>query len=486
MKKIIFFSRCELVHLYGRIAPKLKNHFDINHLAFSKIEKKILEEEYNIENVICLQEELGKIYKSSTVDYQIIQHIDTLIINKSDGQFCLNGAIQSDRTFEFNSYDENLHLCQSYYLFWNEYFDRLRPNFLIHEPVALFMTQIASYLISEIGGEYIANIQVIGENDFNWIFVKGISGELYVSDNDKKEAVSNEAVHNFIDNYRKQKSSILFSQYSNGYYQNERYILMKCLRFVGSIIKLVIYHIFKNKTIISNNPLNHIENFMIKYQPNFLDQIRMRTDRFFFLKYDEFELEKQFYYYPIHMEPEATVLYWACGFYKNQVKLIENIAAQLPPNVLLYVKDHPHGIGNRNFLDYKRIKSISNVKLIDPKIPGVDLVKASKGVITINGTGGFEGYLLGKNTITFGSNFYTKMTGIISLNHIKDLRFLVYNITEIEKNRSYSNYIDSLKLYLSQINKGFTDYFVDYVRKTRVDEDENAKIVAEGFINKLK
>ncbi len=486
MKKITFFSRCELVHLYGRITPHLKNNFEINHLAFSKIEKEILEKEYNIKNVICLQDELEKIYYKAPVNSKIILEIDTLIINNSYGQFCLNGAIQSDRTFEFNSYEDNLHLCQSYYLFWDEYFKKYQPNYLIHEPVALFMTQIASYLISEIGGVYLTNIQVIGENDFNWIFVKGISGELYVSENLKKESVSKEAVNNFINNYRKQKSSILFSQYSNNHNQNRKNIFIKYLRLVGSIIKLLIYHIFKKKSVISNNPLNHIETFLFKYKPNTLEQIRMRIDRFFFLRYDEFERERQFYYYPIHMEPEATVLYWANGYYKNQVKLIENIAAQLPPNVLLYVKDHPHGIGDRNYLDYKRIQSISNVKLLNPIIPGVDLVKASKGIITINGTGGFEGYLLGKNTITFGSNFYTKMNGVTNLNHIKDLRFAVYKMNELEENVSDINYIESLRLYLAQSNKGFTDYFSDYVKKTKVNEIENAKIVAEGFISQLK
>jgi len=486
MKKITFFSRCELVHLYGRITPHLENKFEINHLAFSKIEKKILEKEYNITNVICLQDELEKKYYNSGVNSQIIQEIDTLIINKSYGQFCLNGAIQSDRTFEFNTYEDNLHLCQSYYLFWNDYLKKYKPNYLIHEPVALFMTQIASYLISEIGGVYLTNIQVIGENDFNWIFVKGISGELYITENHKKDSITKETANNFIQNYRKQKSSILFSQYSKSHNQNRKNNFIKYLRLVGSIINLLISHIIKKKEFISYNPLNHIETFLIRYKPNTIEQIRMRIDRFFFLRYDEFEREKQFYYYPIHMEPEATVLYWANGFYKNQVKLIENIAAQLPPNVLLYVKDHPHGIGDRNYLDYKRIKSISNVKLLNPIIPGVDIVKASMGIITINGTGGFEGYLLGKNIITFGSNFYTNMYGINSLNHIKDLRFIVYKLNELNDNLSDINYLESIQLYLAQSNKGFTDYFSDYVLKTKVNENENAKIVAEGFISQLK
>jgi hypothetical protein len=484
MKKITFFSRCELVHLYGRITPHLKNKFEIHHIAYSKTEKEILEQIYNITNVTCLQDELKDFFNNNKIDLKIVNKIDELIIKESFGQFCLNGVIQSDRTFEFYSYEENLHLCQSYYLFWKDYFNKFATDYFIHEPVALFMTQIASYLLSEKGSVYLTNIQVIGEHDFNWIFVKGNTGELYISNNSEKSFISLNNVREFIDKYRQKKSSVLFSQYSNFKESKKRLWGINYIKFLASLIKIIMIHFIRKNTKTSSNPLDHIESFTMKFKPKTLEQIRMRIDRFFFLHYDEFDNIKSYYYYPIHMEPEATVLYWGYGYYKNQVKLIENIAAQLPPNVFLYVKDHPHGIGDRNYIDYKRIKSIPNVKLLDPKIPGVEILKSSIGTITINGTGGFEGYLLGKKTITFGSNFYTTMFGVININHIKNLRTEVYKQNDVEYDTELE-YLESIKLFLSQSNIGFTDYFSDYVKKTGINESENTKIVAEGFINQL-
>ncbi len=82
------------------------------------------------------------------------------------------------------------------------------------------------------------------------------------------------------------------------------------------------------------------------------------------IKCDQFDAGDTFYFYPLHLEPEAVVLYWADGLYTNQVKLIENIAAQLPAGVLLYVKDHPHLYGYRSRSDYERIQNIPNVKLL--------------------------------------------------------------------------------------------------------------------------
>jgi hypothetical protein len=484
MKKITFFSRCELVHLYGRITPYLENYFEINHLAFSKVEQEILTQKYNIKNVVCLKDELEKFYLSGKVDSNIIIEIDDLIIKESLGEFCLNGSIQSDRTFEFYSYPVILHLCQSYYLFWKNYFNEVKPNYLIHEPVALFMTQIASYVLSVRGGVYLTNIQVIGDFDFNWIFVKGNNGELFNSNKEKLNLISNNDVKNFIDKFREKKSSILFSQYSNLKSRNRNFRGLKFLKLLGSILNLLIKSTFQKKIKVSSSPLDHIDTFLLKFRPKTLDQIRMRIDRFFFLTYDDFDQTRKFYYYPIHMEPESTVLYWGSGYYKNQVKLIENIAAQLPPDVFLYVKDHPHGIGDRNYLDYKRIKSIPNVSLIDPQIPGVEVIKYSTGVITINGTGGFESYLLGKACITFGCNFYTNMFGILNIKHIKNLRGDIYDNTEIDYYND-SNYLESIKLFLSQSNYGFTDYFSDYVQKTKINESENAQKVANGFINRL-
>ena len=93
-----------------------------------------------------------------------------------------------------------------------------------------------------------------------------------------------------------------------------------------------------------------------------------------------------FYFYPLHLEPESVVLYSGRGMYQNQVKLIQNIAAQLPPGDILYVKDHPHDHGYRSADDYIALNSVPNIKILEHNFPGKSVIKKSKGVFTINGT----------------------------------------------------------------------------------------------------
>jgi hypothetical protein len=484
MKKIIFFSRCELVHLYGGLTQYLQNSFEIHHIAFSIEEKEILENKYNIFDVVCLKDEFEKIYDKQSLNQKVVDEIDQLIIKNSSGQFCLNSAIQSDRTYDFYSYTENLRLCQSYYLFWKEYLNRLQPNYFIHEPVALFMTQIVSYLITECNGQYLTNIQVIGDNKLNWIFVDGISGQLFIPSNHEMNKNSSERAALFVNQFKELESSVFFSHYNNNDLNVRRNRLYLIIRLLGAFLKMILKSLFKINKKNSKEPLSHIDDFITNFSPSILDQMRMKIDRYFYLEYDLIDLNREYYYYPIHMEPEATVLYWADGYYKNQVKLIENIAAQLPPNVFLYVKDHPHGIGNRSLIDYNRIKAISNVKLLNPQIPGIELIKSSIGVITINGTGGFEAYLLGKVVFTFGSNYYTRMHGVIRLIHIKNLREELYK-SQISQVLSDLKYMESIGLFLSLCNNGFTDYFVDYAKKSNIDDANNIREVAKGFIKHL-
>lgn len=483
MKKIIFFSRCELVHLYGRLTPLLLSEFQIKHLAYSNVEKEILEKRYGIKEVACLKDEIPAFFHDKEMDYNKIHQIDQLIIAESQGAFCLNSAIQSDRTFAFLEYNQILRLCQAYFDFWEDFLNKEKPFYLIHEPVALFMTQIAAYIINKTGGFFLTTIQGIGPNKYNWIFVKAISGELFSSNVEIAEPHFEQAAKIFFLKFDSSTTKILFPQYINKRI-NHKSRFIGLIKFWLSIVKLILTTILRGRPKLSNHPLLHIEEFLLKNKLKFVDQFRMRWDRYFYLKFDNFDDELNFFYYPIHMEPEATVLYWGEGIYKNQVKLIENIAAQLPPNIFLIVKDHPHGIGDRNFLDYKRIKSIPNVKLIDPMIPGREVIKKSLGVITINGTGGFEGFLMRKKVVVFGKSFYTNFPGVYYVKHIKDLKSVLYTIHF--DSISDSIFFSTLSFYLNLCNVGFTDYFSNFVKKTGIDETENDKLVAQGFVKQLK
>jgi hypothetical protein len=112
-----------------------------------------------------------------------------------------------------------------------------------------------------------------------------------------------------------------------------------------------------------------------------------------------------FFIYPIHFQPESSTSVNAM-FYDNQYEAIKNIAFSLPIGTYLYVKDHPNGIGFANIEFYHKIKRLPNVKYIDPLTDTKNLIRKSRGIITLTSTMGYEALLLEKPVITIGKVFY--------------------------------------------------------------------------------
>lgn len=486
MEKIVLFSRCDLVHLYGRLNKYLSCSYEIIHLAYSNKEERILVEDYNVNDVINFKTEIFELYQKETVDYDLCCSIDKLIIEQSNGRFCLNSAIQSDRTFQHLSYDECLVLSQVYYKFWNDLIISKNVKFLLHEPTALFFTHIASIICKKHKAQYLTQIQAIGENMYNWIFIEGDNGfSVELQENLKKdEFLSQEnifRVKTFLEKFRSETEILMPELYK----QNENSENKNLTKFIGKNIRLIARHI-KNHFFVrkqySLNPSDHVEIYSMNSRPSLIEEYRKNWDNYFYKKFDSFNPDMDFYYYPMHLEPEAVVLYWGDGIYKNQVNLIENIAGQLPPNCFLYVKDHPHGGSYRNFIDYQRICAIPNVKLLNPKISGRIVITKSRGVITINGTSGFEAVLMNKQVYMFGNIFSDLSNRVVKINNIRDLRKILYS-NYLKTFQDDNDLFKFVTAYLKSIHDGFTNYFVNRAVLLKIDDEKNAKILAKGMLS---
>lgn len=483
-KTILFFSRCELVHLYGKLHKHLISDFNIIHVAYSKIEADILINVHGVTNVFIFKHEFIVESKKLKVDKELIEEIDRLFITQTDGRFNLSGSIQSDRTFLNMDYSSALEITATYYNVWKKIFELKPIDFFIHEPTSLMVNHIASVLCKKQGGVYSTHIMVQGESAYNFIMVdhdNGYPTELnnhYNNISDEDISLNNERISLFINKFRS-NYDVFFSVIGSG---------KPNFKFYFKIFKLAVReqlsHFIKRNKI--NKKLNNIEYF--------LKNIRLNSTRIknFFdyrkIDYDKYVSDADFYFFPLHLEPEAVVLYWADGIYSNQVKLIENIASQLPPGIMLYVKDHPHLYGYRDVSDYQTIKRIPNVKLLAPNIPGKKIVSDSKGVITLNGTAGFEGLLLNKQVITFGSAFYNISERVKYISNIKDFKNVVYSI----KDDKYEDNIELSKFVLAYLNShktGFTDFYGNVANEIELDQELNIENVSNSlklFFNNYK
>lgn len=122
-------------------------------------------------------------------------------------------------------------------------------------------------------------------------------------------------------------------------------------------------------------------------------------------KFQEINYNEKYFVFPLHYQPEAST--GVCApFYCNQVDVIRNIAFSLPIGTMLYVKDHPNGIGFMSLREYNQIFELPNVKYINPEANNKELISHSIGVVTITSTMGYEALLMQKPVLTLGKVFY--------------------------------------------------------------------------------
>jgi UDP:flavonoid glycosyltransferase YjiC (YdhE family) len=137
--------------------------------------------------------------------------------------------------------------------------------------------------------------------------------------------------------------------------------------------------------------------------------------------------ERPYVLFTLHKQPEASIDVLG-SMYSNQLETIKKIIRRLPVTHELYVKEHSNSIGDRSLNFYNNIKSLPNVKLIDPYVDSHELIKGADLVITISGTIAYEAALYGVPAITLADMFFKP---ILANNNV-DLSSI--NIQEIREN----------------------------------------------------
>ncbi len=131
---------------------------------------------------------------------------------------------------------------------------------------------------------------------------------------------------------------------------------------------------------------------------------------------------EKFYYFPLHFEPGAALLIMGMR-HRDQGALLQAIAESLPMDSYLYVKEHPlMNPGNRGFAFYQRLLDLPRVRFLSPNIRGQDVIEASRGVMAISGTAGWEAITLKKPVFLFGRCFYDEFTeAVVRIEDLNDL-----------------------------------------------------------------
>lgn len=467
LKTIALFSRLRLSELFVLLANNLEARFNIIHIAFSNEEELFIRE--NDKNSVIVN--FSKIFEEKRA---AIKHVDKALLDSelagiSDNDANLNSIINADRTMSGLSHEDCVVTIKSYLDTWKHIITNYQFDILLHEPVTLAMTEIGYYVTRSNSLIYLALIQSYGIKEYNFILVDAHNGSIFTEG--KARRINHEVVDSFLCRYQSDANE-LYSQYSS-------LIPVKRKKWVNisKVLVRLIARKAKNlvrNTLASSKDLGIIELYHLR-NDLLVNKIR---DTLYYYDVENYQLcdfSENYYYYPLHMEPEATVLYWGSNKYTGQVKLIENIAMQLPYGSCLYVKDHPHAGAYRKREDYIYLKSIPNVKLINPSVKGNIIIQNAKGVITICGTSGFESLLYKVPVYLLGNTFYKEYPGVYYMDSIFELKELLKSHLDTKVK------IDPVQVaerFLPWVLDGFTDYFLDFPEKSAINHDVNAKRVS--------
>ena len=483
MKSILFLDRAPLTHLYAMMSKSMQD-VHVIHVAYNKNDEEILQS-YGMKADYVLMDLFKQEYDRCVVSEDVLEQIDSDIINYSKGRFNLNGSIQSDRSFTVLSYEEALRSAVSYYSIWNSIFAKGHVDLVAHEPCSLFFNHICSILCKKQGGVYSYQIASLSDK-YEYAYLNANNDDYDFAElktNFKRylnnpELVDKERTKKFIDDFRKE-NKVFLGDILNRKQSYLKLFLMSAKGYVNGLIKRNkfnrVYDTINYWTVHNNVPWQKLKN-AIGYKRK---QIRFESD----FRYDE-----KFLFYPIHLEPEAVVLYLGDGLYKNQTKLIENVAASLPAGYYLYVKDHPHEYAYREPIDYERLQKVPNIRLLNQWLPGKEVIRHSQGVVTINGSAGFEAYLLGKPVYSLGHNQYSFLSTVHRVDNIRDLRKLIYGsinkdaIDETEQNAYVMAYLESC-------HPGYMDCYTGGASLSGFDYEINAKTIAgdiADYANRLE
>jgi hypothetical protein len=127
---------------------------------------------------------------------------------------------------------------------------------------------------------------------------------------------------------------------------------------------------------------------------------RFIYSRYLFIAATE-PLKTKYAFMTLHFQPEASTALMA-PFEVNQLAVIENIAKALPLDYQLMIKLNKTMIRRDPISFIRYLDKLPNVHFVDHFAHTRSFLEQAACIITITGTSGFEGALLGKKTILLG------------------------------------------------------------------------------------
>ena len=209
------------------------------------------------------------------------------------------------------------------------------------------------------------------------------------------------------------------------------------------------------------------------------DRYKKFMDHF---SYDAFDTIKKFVYFPLQVQPEASIDVTS-PFFNNQIEVARLVAQSLPDDYVLVVKEHPAMVGMRPPSYIEKIARTMNVAFIDYRIPPAYVLSRAALVVSPNSSTIAEAAFLNKHAIQMGDSGttlklpnVTKHTDMTTLGE-KISQILQVNLRTPEYERRLENFVAAAY---------DTSFSCDYVRVWEEGDTKQLPKLLDEFISEVK
>jgi hypothetical protein len=125
-------------------------------------------------------------------------------------------------------------------------------------------------------------------------------------------------------------------------------------------------------------------------------------------------------FFGLHMQPESSIDVYA-PYFSNQLDTVEKIARAVPPTHKLLMKLHISDADNYSRKQLRWLRALPGVQLVLPTAWSRPFLDQCSAVVTISGTMGLEGALLGKPVISLGRMAYASFPTVKRVGDLHEL-----------------------------------------------------------------
>lgn len=194
-------------------------------------------------------------------------------------------------------------------------------------------------------------------------------------------------------------------------------------------------------------------------------------------------LQQKYIYIALHYQPECTTSPMA-GAFVDQLLIVQMLAHLVPPDIYLYVKEHPHQTSHARTIDfYKDLLDIPQVRLIPRSYNSFRLIENCLAVATATGTAGWEGLFRQKPVLMFGHHFYEYAPKVFSIHSLEDCRIALNQI--INQNVKPSLYEMEVFLKAIEVNSVIAYSDMAYSKFASITDKQNTDNIFSALQSKL-